>query len=89
MLTCREASLAIAADELRSAGFGRRLSIRAHLLMCQNCRAFARQLATVGHAVRRLATSGELLSKEHSAEERILARVRASRTTEQSGRVAE
>jgi anti-sigma factor ChrR (cupin superfamily) len=79
MLTCKEVSHALAADALRDAGFGRRVAIRTHLLMCESCRKFAQELEEIGEAMRRLAKSSETHASDASAEERILARLRESR----------
>jgi len=52
MLTCREVTRTIATDELASAGWRQRLSIRFHLLMCRHCRRYASQIKNIGVAVR-------------------------------------
>ncbi len=58
MLTCREMARRIASDEVAGASIGRRLAVRMHLLMCTNCRRFARQMRSLG-AVARRAWGGE------------------------------
>ncbi len=54
MLSCQEVSRSIASDELGTAGWRRRLSIKLHLLMCRHCRRYARQIDAIGSAARRL-----------------------------------
>lgn len=58
MLTCKQVARTIAADELATAGWRRRLSVRLHLVMCRHCRRYARQLRAIGGAARRLFDSG-------------------------------
>jgi predicted anti-sigma-YlaC factor YlaD len=76
MLTCREVSRDLASDRLRTARLGRRLAIRAHLLMCAACRRFAREIAELGGAMRELAESGERPRLDIAAEQRIIERLR-------------
>jgi hypothetical protein len=45
----------VARDGLPAAGFLRRLGVRLHLLYCQACRRYVRQLRALGAAARRLA----------------------------------
>ena len=54
MLTCREVSRAVAADELERAGLWQRLGVRLHLLMCRHCRRYAAQLRAIGETTREL-----------------------------------
>jgi hypothetical protein len=54
MLTCKEVSRTIASDELATAGWRRRLSVRLHLLMCLHCRRYSRQMREIGTAARRI-----------------------------------
>ena len=60
MLTCQEVARSIATDELATAGWRQRLSIRFHLLMCQHCRRYARQIEAIGRATRRVLGSKPL-----------------------------
>lgn len=76
MLTCKEVSRDLAADGLRTAGIGRRLAIRAHLLMCDGCRKFAREIEELGDAMRRLTAAIERPPLDVAAEQRILERLR-------------
>ncbi len=48
MMICREAAELVASDGLEGAGWGRRLGVRLHLLMCRHCRRYARQLRAIG-----------------------------------------
>ena len=52
MLSCKEVSRSIAADELASAGWRKRWSIRLHLMMCRYCRRYSRQIDAIGSAAR-------------------------------------
>jgi hypothetical protein len=54
VLTCREVSRAVAADELERAGLWQRLGVRLHLLMCGHCRRYAAQLRAIGETTREL-----------------------------------
>ena len=54
MLTCQEVCRSIATDELDTAGWRRRLSIRFHLFMCRNCQRYSRQIDAIGNATRRI-----------------------------------
>ena len=54
MLTCKEVCRTIAADELASAGWRERWSIKLHLMMCRYCRHYSRQMETIGMATRRI-----------------------------------
>jgi len=42
----------VAADEVRAAGFARRVAVRMHLMMCNNCRRFAREIDLLGRVAR-------------------------------------
>ncbi len=54
MLTCREVTRTNATDELSEAGIGRRLAVRLHLFMSQDCRRYAAQIRAIGEAARGL-----------------------------------
>ena len=45
--------------EDRKLAFGERLSLRLHLVICEGCRNFSRQLAFLRQAVRRLPEAGD------------------------------
>jgi len=55
MYRCSEVVRLISSDEYSSAGFLKRLQIRLHLAMCDNCSKYARQLRTIARAVRKAA----------------------------------
>lgn len=84
MLTCKEVSHDLAADVLRSGGLGRRFAIRLHLLMCDKCRSFARQLEQMGTAMRDLSGIGEAHGTDNAAEARIFARIEQTRSATDS-----
>ncbi len=52
MMSCREAAELVASDGLEGAGWGRRIGVRLHLLMCRHCRRYARQLRAIGACAR-------------------------------------
>ena len=54
MLTCKEASRLVSQGLDRKLGFGERLRLRVHLLICDACANFRRQLDFLRKAVRRL-----------------------------------
>ena len=53
MMTCKEATRVIASEEFAEAGWGRRLGVRLHLLMCRHCRRYAAQLRALGAYARK------------------------------------
>lgn len=52
MLTCKEASRTIAADELSTVGWRQQLAVKFHLLICRHCRRYARQMRRIGEAAK-------------------------------------
>jgi len=54
MLSCKEVSRTIAANELGSANWRRRISVKLHLLMCRHCRRYVRQIEAIGAATRQV-----------------------------------
>ncbi len=48
MMTCKEAAKLVASDEFKEAWWGRRMGLRVHLLMCSDCRRYAKQLRALG-----------------------------------------
>ncbi len=56
MLTCKQATKAIASDELDMASWRRRAVVRLHLLRCGPCRRYAAQLRAIGSATWNLYT---------------------------------
>jgi hypothetical protein len=52
MLTCKEVSRTIATEALVTTTWRRKLSIRLHLFLCNQCRRYADQLRGIGAAVR-------------------------------------
>ncbi len=54
MLRCKEVTRLHASDEIRSAPLMTRLGVRLHLMMCEHCRRYVRELARIGEAVRDL-----------------------------------
>lgn len=53
MMTCKTVATELASGSIDEASLMRRVSTWLHLLMCQHCRTFARQLAQLGRAARR------------------------------------
>ena len=54
MLNCKEVTRKLASGELEEAGWGQRLAVRFHLLMCRYCRRYAAQLKTIRATARNL-----------------------------------
>ncbi len=52
MPTCRDVSRLIAAGEVESLPFSRRLLVTLHVSMCGRCARFARELRRIGEAAR-------------------------------------
>ncbi len=52
MMSCQEVGELVAGDGLEGAGWGQRLRVRLHLLMCRHCRRYARQLRAIGACAR-------------------------------------
>ena len=55
MLRCRDVVQLIGTDAVATAPWHRRLAVRLHLAMCENCTAYARSLRQLAHAARALA----------------------------------
>ena len=88
MLTCKEVSRSIASDELASAGWRKRWSIKLHLTMCRYCRRYSRQIEAIGTAPRRIYGS---MPSDPGARERlrnsILERIPPGREDERDSKV--
>ncbi|MHB1069313.1 MAG: anti-sigma factor [Gemmatimonadaceae bacterium] len=65
----------VAADEVRSAGFARRVAVRMHLMMCHNCRRFAREVDLLGRVLRSLPPEDLERADETDAVERVMRRL--------------
>lgn len=65
MPNCKEVARAISADQLSSADWRSRLSIRFHIFMCRHCRRYFRQMRAIGGAVRRDASATTAESDSH------------------------
>ncbi len=70
MISCQELTTAIASDELATASWRKRLSMRFHLMRCKPCRCYQRQVKALGNVVRQLAGRPPKPSSE--LEERIV-----------------
>jgi anti-sigma factor RsiW len=57
MYRCSEVVRLISSDEYLAAGLLKKLQIRLHLAMCENCSRYARQLRALAAAVRKTADS--------------------------------
>jgi hypothetical protein len=68
----------VAADEVRSAGFARRVAVRLHLMMCNNCRRFAREIDLLGRVSRSLPREDLDPGAEAVAIERVMRRLQQS-----------
>jgi hypothetical protein len=65
----------VASDEVRSAGFARRVAVRMHLMMCNNCRRFAREIDLLGRVSRSLPRENLDPGAETEAVERVMRRL--------------
>jgi Putative zinc-finger len=55
MLTCKEATRLVSQGLDRRLGFGERMALRVHLLLCDGCTHFKKQTAFLRKAMARLA----------------------------------
>lgn len=86
MLACSEVTRLLATEEIRNAPLSRRLAVRLHLMICQHCRRYVRELAAIGAAARSLAgrvPGGDSATPE--LERRILDAVRQPTTRDPGG----
>ncbi len=65
----------VAADEVRSAGLARRVAVRMHLMMCNNCRRFAREIDLLGRVSRSVPADDLERGDEADAVERVMRRL--------------
>ena len=75
MMTCHDVSTLVSTGGLPEAPLVRRLGVRLHLAMCRHCRAFRRQVETIGRAAR---TAGLTFERElpEDFESKIVQRLR-------------
>jgi hypothetical protein len=66
----------VAADEVRSAGFARRVAVHMHLMMCNNCQRFAREIELLGRVMRSRPEEDLDPGAETEAVERVMRRLR-------------
>ena len=59
ILTCKEVSRLVSQGLDRRLGFGRRVSLRVHLVVCDGCRNFTKQMAFLRKAAARLADTAK------------------------------
>jgi hypothetical protein len=55
ILSCKEATQLASQGLDRRLGFGQRAALRLHLVICEGCRNFTRQMAFLRKAMQRLA----------------------------------
>jgi hypothetical protein len=65
MMTCKEVSLTMSTGELETGPVSRRMAVWLHLAMCRPCRAFRRQLRSLGRAARHVS---EVFEREPSGD---------------------
>lgn len=51
-LTCKQAAALMIAQEDRALGWGQRLALRLHLVICKACPQFQRQMLTMRNAMK-------------------------------------
>ena len=59
MLTCKQATHLLSERQDRKLGFGSRLALRLHLLICRGCRVVAGQIDFLRRAMHRRSTGSE------------------------------
>ncbi len=74
MYRCSEVVRLISSDEYMAAGVLKKLQIRLHLAMCENCSKYVRQLRALAAAVRKTADAVSA-SEIQSAKSHILQRL--------------
>lgn len=52
MLNCKETAYAVSTEDVVPVGWGQRLAVRLHLMMCRHCRRYAKQMQAMGNAAR-------------------------------------
>ncbi len=52
-MTCKEVANLVASDGFKEAWWGRRMGLRLHFLMCNDCRRYAKQLRALGAYARK------------------------------------
>ena len=58
LLSCKETTRLLSQGEDRALGFGERVTLRLHLVICDGCRNVGRQFKFLRRAVRHLAEHG-------------------------------
>lgn len=76
MYRCAEVVRLISSDEYLAAGFWRRIQIRFHLAMCDNCSKYARQLRVIARAFRNKTVEDIPAADIENAKSRIFQRLR-------------
>ena len=76
MISCKDVAKLLSSDELAGLPWWKRAEVRLHLLMCQYCSRFARQIEQLRIAARRMADPAE---EDPGLEERIINRLSGRR----------
>ena len=74
MMRCREVSTLVSTGELGGQPLRRRVGVWLHLMMCQHCRRFRRQLQTLDRAFRAIVVGFER-EKPADLERRVVQRL--------------
>lgn len=72
MISCKNVATLLLSDQLQSQPWWKRIEVRLHLAMCALCFRFARQLAQVRSAARRV---GDQTEADQGFEDRLLRRL--------------
>ncbi len=64
MMKCRDVSHLVASGDADDMSLMKRMELRLHLMMCNHCRNYVRQIKTLGAMTRRLIGAREPSSKE-------------------------
>jgi len=78
MIRCRHVARLVSTGELSESSLRTRAAVRLHLMMCDHCRRFVRQVARLGDAVRELVRGLDRDEAGHDFEARLLRRLGAS-----------
>ena len=79
MLTCKDVTQLCASETVFEVSWTRHLAVRFHLLMCQHCRRYVRQLRAIGVAARHSAAQ---FAADHATAERLREKAMAALRTD-------
>jgi Putative zinc-finger len=86
MLNCREVSRLVSDSLDRKLGWSDWLGMRLHLMICENCRRFSRQLRVLRRILRRGADEPDAFDALPGLSDRARGRIEQALRVEQSGK---